>query len=98
MHFLGGLWIVFSAYYIFHFSNTIGEVGKKSYSIFILLLTAVLTVGILWEVFEYLVGAIPKTDYVFDTCLDLAMDILGGVTAYFFISKITRKKLAVAKR
>lgn len=46
-------------------------------------LFVVLIVGILWEIFEFTSGISEFDDtFVFDTTLDLFMDMLGGIIGY----------------
>ena len=50
---------------------------------FLVTLGAVITVGVAWEVFEYMTGiADSEPGYVGDTILDLIMDIFGGCVGY----------------
>lgn len=43
---------------------------------------AIAVVG--WEVFEYIFGVMRKSNYVFDTGLDLLLDTVGAITIYLF--------------
>ena len=69
MHFSGGVVIGLSAY-VFG--------GRRA-----VILYAVLLVGVVWEVYEYAIG-ISSTEpkFIFDTGLDLAMDIAGALLVY----------------
>ena len=97
MHFLGGFFIVLLAYYIFFLSGYFNWISKKI-SVFALSLTAVLVIGILWEVFEYIMKvSVQQTNYILDTNLDLLMDTLGWLVSYFLILKIDKEKNKVAK-
>ena len=87
LHFLGGLWITLGGYYIFSLSGYFKKISPDKKWVFVLPLLALVFAGSAWEIFEYLLGIIPIKGYVFDTCLDLAMDILGGGLACFFIAK-----------
>ena len=50
---------------------------------------AVLTVGVLWECFEYYYDlSVFDEDFVTDTFIDLAMDALGGTTGYYIVNKL----------
>ena len=85
MHFLGGLWIVLLSYYIFYLSGYFKKFNLKGKTILILSFFVLFLVGVFWELFEYLVGAVPETGYALDTCSDLAMNIVGGGIIYFFL-------------
>ncbi len=98
MHFLGGFWVALLTYYIFFLSSYFKNISKK-FSIFILSLVTVLVVGVLWEVFEYIMSvSTQQSNYILDTNLDLLMDILGWLIAYFFLLKIDGDKSVVAER
>ena len=45
------------------------------------LVLLVFLVGIIWEVFELVAGLYLAENYVFDTSIDLCMDIIGGCLA-----------------
>ena len=70
MHFLGGFWIALLAYYLFCLSGYFTKISKK-FSVFILSLTTVAVVGVLWEVFEYITKvSIYQPNYILDTYLE----------------------------
>lgn len=80
MHFLGGLFIGLSALWWLRFEVPISI--RRFFPKFLTTFTVVLIVGIVWEVFEYVVGAYGASNYVLDTTLDLVMDIAGMLAAY----------------
>jgi len=97
MHFLGGFWIALLAYYIFFLSGYFTKISKR-FSVFTLSLATVLVVCVLWEVFEYIMKvSIYQPDYILDIYLDLLMDTLGWLIAYFFLLKFHRKEFTFAK-
>jgi hypothetical protein len=57
--------------------------------------TAVVAVGIAWEIFEVLVGAThtPLQSYKEDTAIDLILDILGSLAASLAFNMLIRKKI-----
>jgi uncharacterized membrane protein YwaF len=78
MHVLGG--VVVALGFLTLFSRYVRGKCKKG---LLLTFAVVLTVGILWEIFEFvnrLRG--PELDYAQDTTVDLAMDIIGGFMGY----------------
>lgn len=82
MHFLGGLAL---GVYIVWFLNP----EKRSLDSFLTTLACLLTLGIAWEVFEYVNDLTYSTEgYALDTALDLTMDALGATLAYFTVSTI----------
>lgn len=81
MHFLGGVCIAlcFALLPFFHIYL------PKRYTTITVYLCVVLLVGVVWEIFEYMTGlsgVAVQNDFVFDTVLDLVMDVLGGVVGY----------------
>jgi hypothetical protein len=78
-HFLGGFWVALFFLYTFLLFD-------KKAGIFRILL-GVLLIGILWEIFEYIVfnriGGTPFDS--FDTSLDIVMDMVGGVASMFYV-------------
>ena len=81
MHFLGGVLIGLLFVWIMQF---LFSTHARALSLTNTLIV-VLTVGIVWEVFEFVVGArvFEHTAYVIDTTLDLVMDLVGALGAYF---------------
>lgn len=83
MHFLGGLVSLFLISYVFY--NNSNTLKNK----FILLLISALFLGILWEMYEYLVTNI-WAGLVFnrvDTMSDILFDTLGAIFGILIIKK-----------
>ncbi|MEA2112483.1 MAG: hypothetical protein U9P50_00725 [Patescibacteria group bacterium] len=98
MHFLGGFWVALLSYYIFFLSKYFRRI-KEKLSIFYTSLFFVITVGILWEIFEYLAKAsIYQSNFNLDTSLDILMDMLGWLLAYFILLKLRKDKSFVAEK
>jgi hypothetical protein len=52
-------------------------------------LSLVFIVGVVWEVFEITSGISPgEPGFVFDTLLDLCMDVLGGAVGYGIVRSV----------
>ncbi len=85
MHFLGGAVVVLGYQSRFMLHRVSGRLRFG----FLPTMLMVLVVGILWEVYEYIVGPI-LPGYVFDTALDIVMDMLGGAVGYFTARAIMR--------
>lgn len=82
MHFAGGLLIgLFAGGYAYG----IWKSNILKYRLLFWTVLPVIFVGILWEWFEYLAGIPIEDNYVFDTTLDLIMDILGGIVAAVYL-------------
>ncbi len=97
MHFLGGFFIALLSYYVFFLSGYFIKISKK-FSVFVVSLIFVLVIGVLWEVFEYVIKvSTAQSNYILDTNLDLLMDTLGWLVAYCFLLKIKNKSSEVAK-
>lgn len=86
LHTLGGAWVGLFFFYVFS-RNTEVPSGLKS---FFKVILGVIVVGLLWEVYEYIVlnymGGTPW-DMV-DSSHDIIFDTLGGFLAYFYVKKV----------
>ncbi len=84
MHFLGGLWVGVTALTIY------GKVGMSNKQSILWAVLGALSVGILWELFEYTIGMIfSPGNYALDTATDLIMDVVGGAAAYFYLTYVS---------
>jgi hypothetical protein len=80
VHFLGGLWAMLFAHYIFL------RVGIAITPTRMFVLLACVALG--WELFE-LWGGIPReANFAFDTTVDLIMDGLGGISGYLLAKRL----------
>lgn len=75
IHFSGGLWVAFASVWLF--SQLERPRG------FFRILTCVILISVAWEIFEVAIGMTEETNYLFDTSLDLVMDVCGGILGYF---------------
>ena|SRR3989344_6435118 len=86
VHFLAGLIVGFFALWlimrVFGTEHLVWRVGSLYFT-----LAAVVVVGVVWEVFEYMVGIPRGTNYQFDTSLDMLMNVLGSIIAVFISRK-----------
>lgn len=75
MHTVGGL-VVGAAlmWWLTHEARLVPRLGA--------VLGITLVVGVLWEVFEYVIGAPREAAYIFDTVSDICMDLVGGLIAW----------------
>lgn len=73
-HFLGGAFVAIVAIWF------LAEQEKNPR--LLLVFGSVLAVGVAWEVFEVIAGIPRESNYVFDTSLDLVMDVVGAVSAF----------------
>ena len=55
------------------------------------ILMVIITIGVLWEIWELLVGdtAFSDNGYALDTIKDLVDDVIGACVVYFVIKKIS---------
>jgi hypothetical protein len=74
IHFAGGVWIAFASVWLFAQLGRPGGIFR--------VLTAVILVSIAWEIFEVAIGMTTEKNYVFDTSLDLIMDVSGGILGF----------------
>ena len=86
MHFLGGLWVVLTTLWIFCYFGHINSIINYKTRAFLVALSAILIIGIGWEIFELLVRItfINENGYWMDTSGDLLNDFLGGMVAYLY--------------
>ncbi len=87
MHFLGGLWLGSVALWWYTHNAVLTPLR-----IFLISLTTVLVVGVLWEFFEFSVDTvviISGQNGILDTTTDIIFDIIGGITAamYYIFKK-----------
>ena len=89
MHFLGGVSIAVMAMWLLG----VNERNRKN---FWPVLIVVMAVGVGWEIFEYFIKAVPSPlqSYKVDTTHDLIMDAIGGVVAYFTLTRNSISKEA----
>ncbi len=59
----------------------------------LMLITATMIVGVIWEVFEYSIGFYPATKelYVSDTRIDLIMDFVGSFLVAIVVMLVGNK-------
>lgn len=86
MHFLGGVWVGFGTLFIFFTSGLvkITQRIKEPLLILLILILAVLVVGLTWELWELFTGLSNIIEDLGDTILDLIMDVIGGVAAFYY--------------
>jgi len=70
VHFLASIWVAFGAIWI---ARQVGIIKTG-----ICAVLAVCMIGVSWEIFEYLIGAVNTKYIVFDTALDMFMNFFGG--------------------
>ena len=104
MHFLGGLFIGLTVWWLYQLFFTLLATKKLSLrSSFILMIGAILIMGLGWELFEFSVDEYWDTHLNIklievlqvsqeDTSSDLLFDILGGVTAWLMVNRFGKGK------
>lgn len=87
MHLLASSSIAFMAYRIFSASPLYAKHITSRFQSYFLAMSIVLTVGVLWEVYEYFFDSDIRLSsvYIFDTAKDLCMDFLGGTFASLYL-------------
>jgi uncharacterized membrane-anchored protein len=92
MHFLGGLLIGLIAGFIFYTSGYLNFPKGHKLTIFSMVMGSVLVVGLAWELWEIFMGFTNVLSDRVDTVIDIVMDLIGGVVAYYYmIGKIWQK-------
>jgi len=79
-HFLGGVCVGIGALWLY---LLLGE--RTQYFIWVVIW--VLVIGILWEVFEYVGGAMREKNYEIDTIIDLVLDSAGALVVWMRTKK-----------
>lgn len=82
LHFLGGVSAGFGAAWFFS--------TFRQYNFFIAGLLGVVAVGVIWEIFEVVVGFPREANYVVDTATDIVMDMVGGMLSLGIAAIIIR--------
>lgn len=93
-HFLGGVWVGVAGVWFWFFSGYMREPQSPEKHILPVALITGLVVGVVWELYEYVVwqlsGAGLPPNYIPDTSLDLVMDITGAFVGFFLVLYILR--------
>ncbi len=89
LHFLGGVWVAFAALWVYFFSDYIKKRQYDSLTTFAVPILAVFFIGLLWELFEVIIGT-PVAVTSYDTVKDLIMDTLGGFAAHAYFINYAR--------
>ena len=89
MHFLGGAWIAVVALWFFYFSGHFKTKIKTSRAVFIAITSAII-IGVLWEVYELIIGLTLWPEDSFDTITDVVMDTLGAMFSYMYFIYIDK--------
>lgn len=86
VHFLGGACVSLIFVWLFFYSGLFAPKDRSLKNFLVVSILGVIFVGILWEIYEILVGAtdVSDSEYAFDTSLDIVMDTLGALSACFY--------------
>ena len=84
VHFLAGAWVSLVTLWFFYFSGSVERRAGIRELLFVVL-SAVLVLGLSWEVFEIAIGIPLEEGYTLDTLSDLLMDIAGALVAVFSV-------------
>ncbi len=87
MHFLGGAVIGLGSSFVFFTSGYIPVTLqiRNSSLILLMMIFSVLVVGLAWEVWELFAGFTEIGTDLADTILDIIMDTLGGIAAFYYV-------------
>ncbi len=98
-HFIGGVWVGLAGIWLWYFSGYFKEMRMPDKKLLSVVLFSGILIGVFWEFFEYIVryfagNGLPD-NYIFDTSVDLFMDIAGSLAGFFvakyFIFKVDLK-------
>jgi len=91
LHFSGGLLVALMGVWIL-LKIAPEQVSSSAPLVLFVVLFSALSIGVGWELFEYFVGLHDRGHYLLDTATDILADLLGGVSAYWFLMH-TRMRL-----
>jgi len=95
-HFLGGLWVGIAVVWVWYFSGYVRKMYMPDKSTVFVALLGGLLVGLLWELYEYIVWIVTDAGlpfgYIGDTILDLIMDITGAGVGFLILQYFVLKK------
>ncbi len=90
MHFLAGLWVGGMVLWVYFFSGStkISRPIRKSHA-YLMAISITFLIGLSWELFEFSLDTfiIFQQNDLMDTMGDLGMDILGALSATFYVAR-----------
>jgi hypothetical protein len=86
VHFFGGASISSFFLWFYFYSGFFNPQKRDLYKFLVIAILGAMTVAVFWEIFELMLGeaSIKKSEYPFDTSLDLIMDFLGALGTCFY--------------
>lgn len=87
MHLLGGFWIGIVVIYIFFVSGYFSLPKENRLLVFLFTLSAVLVVGLGWELWELFARLTDVFEDKVDTIMDVIVDFIGGALAFIYSKK-----------
>jgi hypothetical protein len=93
IHVLAGVWAGSVFLWLASYLNQINSLKEyKVKSLLIAMISAAL-IGVVWELLENFghLASVDATSYKFNTAMDILNDVIGGIVAYLYFIKRTRK-------
>ena len=88
LHFAGGLWVSLMVFWLLFHSGYLPSPSRFHFRHALLMLASVLLIAVLWEGFEWVVGAERVVrDYWLDTVSDIACGMAGGLAGYLYFTR-----------
>lgn len=86
LHFLGGIFTSLLVFWFLRIKHVPRFLSNKQSGcgFFFLVIGMTMLISAGWEALENLAGVVNEADYIFDTGIDLVMDLLGALSAYYF--------------
>jgi hypothetical protein len=86
VHFLGGVALSLFFLWLYFFSGLFNPQKRKLRKFIVISIFGTLFVSFLWETYELIFKQtmVQKTDYPYDTTMDLLMGFLGAIVACFY--------------
>lgn len=94
MHFLGGLWVALSLFWLFDFARLFKINFSKISHLILSAVFLTILVAIAWEIFELQFGitSFLEADYLEDTIFDIFVGFSGALTASLAFLKFSSKQ------
>ena len=95
-HFFGGVWVGIATIWLWNFSGYIRKAHLPTKRTVYVALLGGLVVGLVWELFEYVVWFFTweglPLNYIPDTLLDLVMDFAGSLVGFVILKQFLFEK------
>ena len=94
VHFLGGATLSAFFLWLYFFSGFFSPKNRSLKNFLLIAIIGMIFIAVSWEIFELFLGenVLQKSEYAYDTMMDLIMDFLGAVSIAFYAFLKEEKK------